>query len=92
MKFYLFNAFSLSVDCDLDFFTRGNCHASRNIYSMRGRKKVSKSAKSKRAAKCKAMNKISWDKNDNICLIHALWGMLTSSQRSLMTVRYVSPI
>jgi hypothetical protein len=92
MKFYSFNAFALSIACDFDFITRGNCHASRNISSMRGRKKVSNAAKSKRTVKFKALNKIAWDKNDNICLIHALWGMLTSSQRSLMTVRYVSPI
>jgi hypothetical protein len=57
---------------------------------MRGTKKQSKSVKSKRGAKCKAMNKIAWDKNYNIRLIHALWGMLAPSQRSLMTVRNVS--
>ena len=63
-----------------------------NFSSMRGTKKQSKSVKSKRGAECKAMNKIAWDKNDNIRLIHALWGMLAPSQRSLMTVRNVSLI
>ena len=51
---------------------------------------MTKAVKGKRSPKHKALTKVDWDENDKICLIHALWGMLTPSQRSLMTVRTIS--
>ena len=53
-------------------------------------KKVVEATKKASASKVSSdIKKITWVKNDNCCLLYAMWETLTKKQQGLMTVSYV---
>lgn len=57
------------------------------IYIVMARSKAArKTVKSRRVVKLTVLKKIIWKPNDNMCLLYAIWEMMTAHQQLLMTV------